>query len=342
MKSSHTLQERIFNIIVIVAASLSAFSIIGNFIAGFPMAINIKWIILIFMSGVYALSKRRNPHNKWVELVYFLIIILVILPYGWIDSGGSNNNTLAYVFITMICITYLFEGRLRNMLVVLLIGMFVSMFLLEHYFPKMLRVYDVSSQFIDRLIQIPLTLFAGFSIVRVFAKAYQEDRKKLEQYSQQMTYLSKIDSLTGAYNRRAFDDYIDNCINQGQKRTLILMDVDRFKHINDTFGHLVGDDTLKFIVNMLQDQFESHAFVSRWGGDELSVVTTKPISDIHSKMASLREALKQQKFAEPFVLSMSAGITKIMPDDDVDTLLKRVDQLLYKSKSEGLGHYHIG
>lgn len=96
------LENRIFKIILWTTIMASCICIVGNYIFGFPLNINAKWIALILVSGFsLRMIKKSQKYLPSLRLFFFLFIILVIIPFGWIDSGGSDNNTIAYVFLLL-------------------------------------------------------------------------------------------------------------------------------------------------------------------------------------------------------------------------------------------------
>jgi diguanylate cyclase len=154
----------------------------------------------------------------------------------------------------------------------------------------------------------------------------------------------KIDHLTHAYNRRSFDEF---CAQQRKLYqidqapiTMMLVDIDYFKRINDTFGHQVGDYVLKELVSTLKSLFiNDHAFIARIGGEEFAIVL--PEWDADKAMKRAQEILAKIK-GEIFVIeehkigfTVSIGISQLTPTEDVGSWIKRADTALYRSKNNG-------
>lgn len=112
-------------------------------------------------------------------------------------------------------------------------------------------------------------------------EGYRSRLKKTEQLSCQ-------DALTGLANRRHFDQQLQATIQVGKPFCLILIDLNNFKNVNDRYGHLAGDDLLKQFAAELRAQFPSAAVVSRWGGDEFSVILGSVRSDAEARVERLR------------------------------------------------------
>jgi diguanylate cyclase len=154
---------------------------------------------------------------------------------------------------------------------------------------------------------------------------------------------SETCSLTGLYNRRAFDGYLERVVEfdglTGVPVTLLLMDVDDFKRINDTYGHPVGDDALRGLGRELSRVFLRKCdFVARYGGEEFAVVMRDTTErDARALADRLRERLSQVRISghPEIVLTVSIGVSALRGADDVTSLLVRTDMALLKAKRDG-------
>jgi diguanylate cyclase (GGDEF)-like protein len=158
--------------------------------------------------------------------------------------------------------------------------------------------------------------------------------------------LANHDPLTGLPNRTYFQVYLEHAISQcgrqGGQVSLLFIDLDRFKHINDSRGHEVGDEVLRIVADRLGDVLRGDDFVARLGGDEFAVVMNHP----QTLRAARRVALKLiEALSEPFkvgehhyAVSASIGIS-VCPDDgsDANTLLRQADMAMYKAKLKRSG-----
>lgn len=341
------LEDYILKVILIVGIILSILSIGGNIVVGFPLSINIKWIILTIMCIVTFLLVKRKRLKESVKLIFFVFIIVCFIPFGWIDSGGSSNNTIAYVFILLIGITYLFDSWKRSILIFLLISMFTGLHILEYLRPDILKVYATQSQFLDRLLQIPLTLYAAYWLIKKFAIAYNYEKKKQEEYSKKLEDANRklnsyatYDDLTGLYNRRIFDDNLNMLIDNSQgnnieKAYIALIDVDHFKQINDTYGHLVGDEILSSFAKLAKEEIHLPNLLARWGGDEFSLLYYGNSDEVIGKLELLQIYIDKVGRLKDIKATMSIGVTDIRYDDTVKDLLRRVDEALYETKAKG-------
>ena len=181
--------------------------------------------------------------------------------------------------------------------------------------------------------------FAIFSDISVIKKSQDE-----------LNYLAHHDHLTGFANRLLFNARLDHALKQAdrekEKIAVLLMDLDRFKNINDSFGHEVGDMLLKKVAERLSACLREEDTRARLGGDEFifileGIKETKNLLWIAQKIQTI--------FAEPFLLAnreimmtCSMGIS-IYPDDaqNVETLVKHADMAMYKAKQQGKNRYEF-
>lgn len=160
----------------------------------------------------------------------------------------------------------------------------------------------------------------------------------------QILHSSNTDFLTGLYNRRCFYKYI---LNNREDKTvsLLYIDLDHFKVINDTYGHKVGDAVLMQTAAVLQEFFRDD-FVTRLGGDEFLVVRLGdcPIKQLEQEAAAFLMQIQKEFLAAGQTVSLSAsvGIAQSRdPQMDIDLLLQKSDQALYRAKNDGRNRYCV-
>jgi diguanylate cyclase (GGDEF)-like protein/PAS domain S-box-containing protein len=152
-----------------------------------------------------------------------------------------------------------------------------------------------------------------------------------------------LDPLTGLANRRYIDTGLparfDEMIRYGWQFGVIMMDIDRFKSVNDRHGHDVGDEALKMVARTLLNSSRSSDIVGRWGGEEfvavLSNVTSLRLRKSAERHRMLVERSSLRTETGPINVTISAGATIALPGDTPRTLLKRADRLMYESKDRG-------
>lgn len=176
----------------------------------------------------------------------------------------------------------------------------------------------------------------GFE-VRYIAAAYNALCDKNAVTASILKHKAEHDPLTGLINRNAFDHIKEALINADEPIAYLIVDIDLFKGINDKYGHLVGDQVLKRIANLLAEQFRNSDYVARIGGDEFAVIMTKfgttPMDIIQRKIDSLNKQLQTVQDGMPSV-SLSVGVA-FSENGYNDDLVARADKALYTVKRGG-------
>lgn len=152
-----------------------------------------------------------------------------------------------------------------------------------------------------------------------------------------LTLSSHTDFLTNLWNRRyLYLRLAEEEARATRKKTFLCMamiDIDDFKHINDTYGHAIGDALLTDLAAILKKNTRLTDVVARWGGDEFAIVFSD--TSLQEAMESMeRIRLKvETRFATSYGLTISAGVISLEPDQDIRDLLIRADQALYNAKT---------
>ncbi len=163
------------------------------------------------------------------------------------------------------------------------------------------------------------------------------ERRRL---GEELRKLAVTDPLTGAFNRRHFMEELHREMGRGNRYavpfSLIMLDIDHFKVVNDRFGHETGDRVLKGLVKLIRERIRTLDVLARWGGEEFLIMlvnTTLPQA-VHLAEALLEE-LRTWPFPEIGLLTASFGVAQYRDRESTDALLTRVDDLMYQAKQKG-------
>lgn len=209
---------------------------------------------------------------------------------------------------------------------------------MSFYMDKVTTIRNISI-----LLAVMLLTFS-FLILRYsyhrFMRKIDVIQQRLIQKNRTLTKLSTIDHLTKANNRRKIEDilYSEYKITKryGMELGIILLDVDNFKHVNDTFGHNIGDKVLRKMGKVIAEHIRETDFFGRWGGEEFLIVA--PNTNLQETLAlaeKLRVLIAQEDFEEAGELSASFGVAACDTDTPVKTSIKHADDALYQAKETG-------
>ena len=148
------------------------------------------------------------------------------------------------------------------------------------------------------------------------------------------------DPLTGAFNRRHMQTRLEEAIERGRRAgaaaSLLLLDIDHFKRVNDAFGHEAGDHVLKELVALIRERSRKSDLLFRLGGEEfLLLLADTPAPAAMTVAETLRESIARAHFPVAKAVTVSIGVSALEPADSVDSWVKRADVALYAAKEAG-------
>jgi diguanylate cyclase (GGDEF)-like protein len=173
----------------------------------------------------------------------------------------------------------------------------------------------------------------------------QEQNNALEKANRELYELSIRDPLTGVYNRRYIFEYGNRDLEKRRAERMgyavVLLDIDHFKHINDRFGHAIGDEVLRMLTRTLGQRHESNGVLGRIGGEEFLILLgpmTAPVA--LRQAAALQEAVSTLRVPSgdgqvPITVSMGVTVSLSHETLSLEALIHRADQALYRAKQNG-------
>ncbi|QNB00949.1 GGDEF domain-containing protein [Massilia sp. Se16.2.3] len=173
--------------------------------------------------------------------------------------------------------------------------------------------------------------------------------KELEAKLQQMSELVREDQLTGTLNRRGLDDVFERESARADRRgtplCAALLDLDNFKRLNDTYGHLAGDNALRHLAKVAKATLRSIDVVARFGGEEFLIMLPETaVEAAVQTMVRLQRELTRHFFMhdnEKLLITFSAGVALRLPNEDLSSLMARVDRAMYKAKQTGKNRVEV-
>ena len=215
---------------------------------------------------------------------------------------------------------------------------------LEYHNEELIVHYPTElSRMTDSVVFLTIICLALYFVMNWMMNEYNRKIGKLKQTREQLSFLSMTDTLSGLYNRRHVMTVLKKEVRQVRELSLIMIDIDHFKRINDTYGHSVGDEVIVGIAQCLRSNLRGTDVIGRIGGEEFLVVFRNNDVDIAMRVAEklryLAEQIEWSKIEGP--VTISAGVYMNRAGDSVNDLLEKVDVALYQAKNRGRNRVEV-
>ena len=327
------------------------------------------WVILTFYcyyQGFFRMSLKAT-------LTCFLAVALINLIFYILFRTGCNKKfhdqsltaiqMVVGTFWVMIIVYYTDEARgvmLLLFLTVFVFGMFrlkFKQFQLLAFFAIGCYAMVIYLLFINRPEQMNIKIelmnmivlaavLPWFAFLGSYINSLREELVKTKSMVENMAI---HDDLTGAYNRRQLYKILKRKKSLADRSGILfsisLIDIDHFKNVNDTHGHLAGDLVLKNLVQVIKTSLRSHDYLARMGGEEFVIILASP--DLEQAIKCSRRikkkvaALSFPGLPESFRITISMGVTSYFHSEPIEKTLSRADQALYRAKKMGRNRVEV-
>jgi diguanylate cyclase (GGDEF)-like protein len=208
---------------------------------------------------------------------------------------------------------------------------------------KRIVVTDENEEIIALILQrelISLSYNKWAMLMKEYSDELSQINDLLEKKSKKYEQMASTDQLTGLYNRYKFTEVFisayQTMVQRDNDLSLIIIDIDHFKKINDTYGHNVGDSVLVTVADILIDHLRNVDVICRWGGEEFAILLpTASVQNATTLAEKIRIAISQYNMGNDFNVTASFGITKVNQGDKLESVIKRADDALYEAKNLG-------
>ena len=267
--------------------------------------------------------------------IAFCIEALALIGF-FIVSGIPDGFSVLWICLIPSFAFLIFSSRLAFVFCACALAMLLFFF----WAPvgRALLMYDYSETFLFRF---PLFYTAVYFIAFITESIRRETQHQLEKSREEYYHLYRHDSLTGLYNRFGINEFLENAVNarSTESITLLIMDIDDFKTVNDTYGHECADLVLKAVSNILLERMCEHSRFCRWGGEEFLMVmmcghdpmeiaetVRKAVADtpVHYNGSDIR-----------ITVSIGVSTTSSAEHLTVHKMIEQADRALYQSKAAG-------
>lgn len=287
-----------------------------------------RFVVLSLAVILFVASKRIKNYN--IIFNAYSVFVLLIYVQHLITVAHFSQIVLVFEVLDVVLVIsglYFIPNRW-------VINLFYSiMTYVLFLFVTPLNISDFTTG-----IGIILTIYFFWFILIVSVLLLKMNTYKRVQYGRELELekLSQTDALTQSHNRKACDEIIKKLCNDNSNFSLILFDIDDFKKINDTHGHIVGDEVLIKITSLIRENIRSRDLLARWGGEEFIVLLYGTSLQLATDLAQrLCELIASIKIQSDITVTASFGVTEYAPGDNLHSIISRADKLLYSAKANG-------
>ncbi len=288
----------------------------------------------IFMVAIFFLFFMGFIHsNQIINSTYFLLLFpIASFSIRGVREGIYWSVPMALVFI----FSYMIYPELYNIysFIFFLVAYFMVSYLLFYY-----RVYEFKNfKKINRNLE---SLVDQRTVeLKSLNKTLENQALTLEEKNKELEHLAVTDQLTKLFNRKKLDETMESELHRTMRYnhlfSVILLDVDHFKSVNDTYGHQVGDQLLVDMSKLLKENLRDTDIIGRWGGEEFMIICPETDLIAAIKLAeNLRLKIETHKFDVIDSKTSSFGVTVYKKDDDHKSIVARADEALYTAKTNG-------
>lgn len=334
---------------------------------GVGIVVFIQVLLFVFYQPVPECS-RKEYWGLFVwkpSMIIILEAVCMELIFRFLGSAlGEHMTTVAFLLIQFAILGTIVavHSSVPFMCMILTYPVIFANVYREKYFRYIAVVLSVlvygcisygiipSTKFMpDNSKQVYLVIFIGFTVVSLsFSKVltsvvveFERENQKIREEKDKILEISQRDSMTGLYNHKVFYDKLNEQLlmcSQDHRLSLVIIDIDNFKKINDTFGHASGDSVILKIVSLIQKNIDEADVAARYGGEEFGLILVgKGEMEAFNVAERIRRDVEKASIdGVPGKVSISLGVIEVQPQDKNGILLfKEADAALYEAKSTG-------
>lgn len=332
-----SVSKKYIRIFIIAACLINLVMLIPDLalIKGEIMKISIAVIRVIFslvLLGVFLKIKNIKTFGMFslvvtgCELFAIAIFLFVLFRYN-----QPNFPIQTMGLIILIIAVFYAPNRWKHKLFTAVLGS-VGFFICALVFPEFVNTTDFWASIV----------YVSVAVILCAISAKNTEKHQFREYLArcELEHISSTDYLTNTANRYKMKEeaerWMDFCRRQELPLSLVFIDVDDLKIVNDKYGHPVGDSVLADLAKMIKNQLRSSDILARWGGDEFVVllpnVTLEPAIALIER---IRNSIRENTFVKGISVTCSFGIVEMKEDSKFETLIKQADKLMYISKKHG-------
>lgn len=300
-----------------------------------------QWIFIIFCIVVLFIPLQWRMAIAKPLLVF---VSFIYIPFLFFQTAGYEGTAGLFSLLATLLLTIVFNGKTRIILVISNLFLWITVCTLQYKYPRIVIIHESEQAvFFDYVVALVLTI-TGIAILGAFIKnTFEEEQVRIhnllkneERANKKLENLTNRDPLTDTYNRRFLVYYLENELKTEENLCIIMLDIDYFKQINDTWGHGFGDEVLIRFSSTVQGNLRKNDILARTGGEEFVVALNGMTLPKAEEIAErIRKSVSEITFHNGAHITVSIGLVQAQIGEEIDLVLNRADKCLYEAKTTG-------
>ncbi len=341
-----SIQERFFNFASLGGALASVFATLACVVSKvgtigiLTCCACVAFFLVIF--AVFRITKKL----KACIIACLIGLNGLIFPALYFTVGGIKSGMPIYFVMGLVFTVLMLDLKPMAVMLVLESLWYIFIFRYSYLHPEVsdaIFVMPDNAMYLDQAMDFFVVGLSTSVLVKVLALCFEYQQKRTNELLKQLEELSVKDPLSGAYNRRFLLRYIESGITKHKETraplSIIMFDIDKFKRVNDDYGHLVGDDVIKGFSKILLNSCRNYDVVARYGGEEFILVMPGASEETaFARAEQIRKKVEKASFSEEIdrPITVSGGVAGYDGrNKTVEEFINVADEYLYTAKETG-------
>ncbi len=309
--------------------------------SGWPGIISSLATIVLFLF-VFVFTQVTKKYNAAIFIAIYGLNF-VVFPALYFTTGGTKSGMPIYFVLGIIFTVLMMRSKMMVVTLVLETIGYSFLFYFGFKHPEYIANLTETASTRDIALDFFIVAFCLAFLVKILSLYYETEQQRTNELLVKLEEMSVKDPLTGAYNRRFLLKYLESSMERNYKNntpvSIIMFDIDKFKLLNDDYGHLVGDDVIRTLSAIFLESCRTYDIVARYGGEEFLIVLPGAGEETAFKRAEqIRKRVECTKFSEVIQrpVTISGGVSTFSSTmKTTEEFISVADKYLYLAKENG-------